>query len=65
MKIDPNHIPDKYLCEQCEPRFVFVYGKGGTFHWVRFSAFLCRSVDRKRARQIQVKKKESIAGKFR
>ncbi|KAL5515516.1 hypothetical protein EMCRGX_G000692 [Ephydatia muelleri] len=36
MKIDPNHIPDKYLCEQCEPR----------------------SVDRKRARQIQVKKKE-------
>lgn len=24
MKIDPNHIPDKYLCEQCEPRYVVV-----------------------------------------
>ena len=41
MQVDPNNVPDKYMCEHCEPR----------------------PTDKKRARLIQLKKREDISGK--
>lgn len=43
MQVDPNNVPDKYMCEHCEPR----------------------PTDKKRARLIQLKKREDISGKRR
>ena len=43
MQVDPNNVPDKYMCERCEPR----------------------PTDKKRARLIQLKKREDISGKRR
>lgn len=40
LKVDPKNLPDKYLCEECEPR----------------------PVDKKRAKLIQIKKKEEMSG---
>ena len=39
-QVDPNNLPDKYLCEECDPR----------------------SVDKKRARGLQMKKREELSG---
>ena len=43
MQVDPNNVPDKYMCEHCEPR----------------------PTDKKRARLIQLKKREDISGNER
>jgi len=40
MQVDPNNVPDKYMCEHCEPR----------------------PTDKKRARLMQMKKREDISG---
>jgi histone-lysine N-methyltransferase MLL5 len=40
VEVDPKNLPDKYLCEECEPR----------------------QVDRKRAKLIQIKKREEMTG---
>lgn len=40
MQVDPNNVPDKYMCEHCEHR----------------------PTDKKRARLIQLKKREDISG---
>lgn len=40
MLMDPRNLPDKYLCETCEPR----------------------PVDRKRARQLQIAKRDDLSG---
>ncbi|XP_065912413.1 uncharacterized protein [Dysidea avara] len=39
MQVDPNNVPDKYMCEHCEPR----------------------PTDKKRARLMQMKKREDIS----
>ena len=40
MQVDPKNLPEKYLCEQCEPR----------------------AVEKKRAKLLQIKKKEEMSG---
>ncbi len=67
MQVDPKNLPDNYLCERCEPRYRkrkrpnyrTSLGLGRPLY--NTNCTYCRSIDRRRARQIQLKKREALS----